>query len=82
MDCEEQILVRCGSNDVCCKDKCPGHNGCVSKTYCTSQLKCDDCQHQVFCEGFWTTELGDLIYMVSSIVVWVSKSRCRPQDGP
>lgn len=60
MDCQEEVLVGGGSDEVCCGQEPPVEDGGVAKEVCTGDLSGNDAENNIFGERFRTAKLGDL----------------------
>lgn len=60
VDGEEEVLVRGGSDHVCSREKSPVEHGRVAEQVGAEDLKGDDAQNDIFGQGLWSAELGNL----------------------
>lgn len=60
MNCQEEVLVGGGSDEVCRGQESPVKDRGVAKEVCTGDLSGNDAENNIFGERFRTTKLSDL----------------------
>lgn len=69
VDGQEQVLVGCRSDQVGRGQEPPGQDGGVAEEVGAADLERDDAEDNIFCEGFGSTEFGDLIITGDELVL-------------
>lgn len=60
VDGEEEVLVRGGSDHVCSCEKFPVEHGGVAEQVGAEDLEGDNAENDIFGQGLWSAELGNL----------------------